>query len=110
MPEQLEAYRVVIHHNLVVSVEKVPDGAPSNDNLTAGTRLAMNHQKNGCIDGIYDFSSIHTAKDFAVLSLDFVRKLAEKNLEFLELHNFYAEPSWTNPLLGQPEKSAEEIN
>jgi len=98
MTRASEAYRVVIRHNLVIRLEKVPDGRPGDDNLAAGTRLAMNHQKNGCIDGNYDFSSMHTAKDFAVLSLDFVRKLAEKNQANLEGHNFYEEPTWINPL------------
>ena len=97
-----EADRVVIRHTLGVSVAQVADGEPGDDNLAAGTRLAMNHQKNGCIDGEYDFTSIHTAKDFAVLSLDFVKKLAEKNLEDISSHNFYAEPDWLNPLVQGP--------
>lgn len=99
MTDRREAYRVTIRHNLVVGVAKVDDGDPGEDNLAAGTRLAMNHQRHGCIDGEYDFSSIHTAKDFAVLSLDFTRKLADKSLAELEAHNFYAEPAWLNGLL-----------
>lgn len=98
MSANSEAYRVVIRHNLVVRVGKVPDGNPDADNLSAGTRLAMNHRKNGCIDGDYDFASIHTAKDFAVLSLDFTQRLANRNRDGLEAHNFYAEETWENPL------------
>ena len=91
-----EAYRVTVRQNLVIRVAKVADGTPGTDNLSAGTRLAMNHQRNGCIDGEYDFSSIHTAKDFAVLSLDFIKRLASRSLEDLEAHNFYAKPIWEN--------------
>ena len=98
MNNSSEAYRVTIRQNLVIRIEKVADGAPGPDNLNAGTRLAMNHRENGCIDGEYDFSSIHSAKDFAVLSLDFIKRLASRNLEDLEAHNFYAEPKWENPL------------
>ena len=98
MNNSSEAYRVTIRQNLVIRIEKVADGAPGPDNLSAGTGLAMNHQRNGCIDGEYDFSSIHSAKDFAVLSLDFIKRLASRNLENLEVHNFYAKPTWENPL------------
>ena len=93
-----EAYRVTIRQNLVICIAKVADGTPGTDNLSAGTRLAMNHQRNGCIDGEYDFSNIHTAKDFAVLSLDFIKRLASRSLEDLEAHNFYAESTWENIL------------
>lgn len=106
MTDRAEAYRVTIRHNMVLGVAKVPDGDPGEDNLAAGTRLAMNHQRNGCIDGDYDFSSIHTAKDFAVLSLDFVVKLAEKGRADLEAHNFYAEPAWVNGLVSGSESGS----
>ena len=98
MEHSSEAYRVTILQNLVIRIVKVADGTPGPDNLSAGTGLAMNHQTNGCIDGEYDFSSIHSAKDFAVLSLDFVKRLASRNLEDLQAHNFYVEPTWENPL------------
>ena len=98
MNNSSEAYRVTIRQNLVIRIAKVADGTPGTDNLSNGTRLAMNHQRNGCIDGEYDFSSIHSAKDFAVLSLDFVKRLASRNLEDLQAHNFYADPTWDNPL------------
>ena len=98
MNDSSEAYRVTIRQNLVIRISKVADGSPGTDNLSAGTRLAMNHQSNGCIDGEYDFSSIHIAKDFALLSLDFVKRLASRSLEDLQTHNFYAEPTWENSL------------
>lgn len=101
-----EAYRVSIRNNLVFRIERVADGRPADDNLTAGTLLAMNHQRAGCIDGDYDFTSIHTAKDFAVLSLDFVEKLAIKCRQDLEAYNFYSEPAWQNALAGGTDGSA----
>ena len=78
MNNSSEAYRVTIRQNLVIRIAKVADGTPGTDNLSNGTRLAMNHQRNGCSDGEYDFSSIHSAKDFAVLSLDFIKRLASR--------------------------------
>ena len=98
MENTSEACRVTILQNLVIRIVKVADGRPGPDNLSAGTRLAINYQKNGCIDGEYDFSSIHSAKDFAVLSLDFIKRLANRHLEDLEAHNFYAQPAWEPPL------------
>ena len=99
MSKHSENYRVAIRHNLVVLLKKVDDGSPEPDNLSAGRRLALAYQDNGCIDGDYDFTSIHNAKDFAVLSLDFVKRLASKNLEDLESHNFFSDPTWKNPLV-----------
>ena len=98
MKNSSQVYRVTIIQNLVIRIAQVPDGTPVSDNLSVGTRLAMNHQKNGCIDGEYDFSSIHRAKDFAVLSLDFIKRLASRNLDDLAAHNFYDEPNWENTL------------
>ena len=93
-----EVFRVTIRQNLVIRIGKVAKGTPGPDNLSVGSRLAMNHKMNGCIDGEYDFSSIHTAKDFAVLSLDFITRLTSRSLEDLEAHNFYAKPIWENVL------------
>ena len=98
MNNSSESYRVTVRQNLVIRIAKIVDGMPVTDNLSAGTQLAINHKTNGCIDGEYDFSSIHSAKDFAILSLDFVKRLAARNLEDLQAHNFYAEPTWENPL------------
>ena len=99
MSQHSEVYRVSICHNLVIRLEKVPDGKPESDNLSAGSRLAIAYKENGCIDGDYDFTSIHTAKDFAALSLNFVKRLAVRNLEDLENHNFFSKPIWNNPLM-----------
>ena len=97
MNQYIKIYRVVTRNNLVIRLEQVSNGKPAPDNLAAGTRLALAYKNNGCIDGDYDFTNIHTAKDFAVLSLDFVKKLASRNLESLESHNFSSKPKWANP-------------
>ena len=99
MNKYSEAYRVAIRHNLVIRMGQVADGEPELNNLSAGARLATAYRENGCIDGDYDFNNIHVAKDFAVLSLDFVKKLVSQNLENLEKHNFFSEPTWENPLV-----------
>jgi hypothetical protein len=95
-----DAYRVTIHSNIVVDVEPVRlDEAllENESNLEVGSQLARNNQENGCIDGEYLFGSLDDAKDFAVLSLDFVRLLVEKSLGGLKANNFYANPFWRNP-------------
>jgi len=97
-------YRVAVRGNLVTRMEPY---APSEGDvvydtkLEIGTQLATNHRNNKSIDGDYLFSSVHVAKDFAVLSLDFVQKLTEKSLEILKGHNFHADPAWSNPFLSQ---------
>ncbi len=97
MNQHIKTYRVVIHHNLVIRLEQASNGKPETNNLAAGTRLALAYKNNGCIDGDYDFTNIHVAKDFAVLSLDFVKRLASRNLESLETHNFSSKPDWESP-------------
>ena len=87
MSQQIQIYRVGIRHNLVVRLERVADGHLEYDNLSTSSRLALAYQTNGCIDGDYNFTSINKAKDFAVLSLDFVKRLATRNLENLENNN-----------------------
>jgi len=92
-------YRVVIRSNFVIRVEECErqDGdVVFESKLETGTQLAQNHRKNGCVDGDYLFNSIHVAKDFAVLSLDFTQKLAEKSMAQIEEHNFHTEPNWSN--------------
>lgn len=95
-----ESYRVVIRHNLVIAVENVElsegDEVPE-DNLEVTLALAQNYRQHGSIDGEYLFSSVHRAKDFALVALDFVKKLMEKSEQGLEGHNFYSQPAWHNP-------------
>ena len=94
------AYRVLVIRNLVTAVDvikgKDADGV-SSENLEVALQLAKNYRHTGTIDGEYFFSSVHRAKDFAALALDFVKKLIEKSEQNLNTHNFYSEPSWHNP-------------
>ena len=95
-----DAYQVVVRHNLVTAVESIQLDRANNmiaDNLQVTLKLAENYRQNGCIDGEYVFSSIHRAKDFALVALDFIKKLMEKSEQGLEAHNFYSEPDWINP-------------
>jgi len=101
------AYRVTVRHNLVLGVESIDamsDQELPTDNLEVTLTLAQNYRQNGCIDGEYLFSSVHQAKDFALVALDFVKKLTEKSEHVLSEHNFYAEPDWRNSLVGIQEK------
>lgn len=97
-----EAYRVTVRHNLLVSVgpTKLPAGETlPESNLAVGSALARNNLEKGCIDGDYHFASVHDAKDFAALCLEFVRLLLERSQASLTACNFYSEPHWLNPHL-----------
>ena len=95
-----DGYRVVIVGNTVVRVEPVRldvETKVAESNLEAGTQLAQRNQRFGRLDGEYLFASLHDAKDFALLSLEFTRLLMEKSIEGVKAHNFYATPAWVNP-------------
>jgi hypothetical protein len=101
------AYKVVVCHNLVAAVESVevaPETEVAEDNLVVTLKLAENFRRNGNIDGEYLFAGINKAKDFALVALDFVKKLAEKSEQGLAQHNFFGEPTWTNPSLAAKQK------
>jgi hypothetical protein len=105
--ERERVFRVVVRHNLVIAVESIEVAAPSGisgENLDVTLQLASNYRENGCIDGEYLFTSIHQAKDFALVALDFVKRLMEKSEQGLNAHNFYSEPDWHNPSAGKPQK------
>ena len=92
-------YKVVIRHNLVVAVQSVEvlgKMEEITESLHAAVQLAENFRKDGCIDGDYVFPSVHRAKDFAIVALDFFKKLIEKSEERLSTHNFYADSDWFN--------------
>jgi len=89
--------RVTVRHNLVCAVERVP----ADDNvvipeskLAVSTQLARNHQENGCLDGEYYFSDPEQAKTFAVLCLDFAKKLTERAIDELEKRDFRRDADW----------------
>ena len=101
------AYKVAIHYNLVAAVESVevaPETEVAEDNLTVTLKLAENFRLNGNIDGDYLFAGINKAKDFALVALDFVKKLTEKSELGLSQHNFFAEATWSNPSLAGKQK------
>ena len=53
-------------------------------NLEVTSELARNHQRHGCIDGCYRFDEPERARSFAVLALDFVKRMLEKRIEQIE--------------------------
>lgn len=77
-------YRVTVAHNLVQAIEKLQDAdgvQVARTNLEAGELMAQNNQQNGCLDGSYYFDEPERARHFALLCLDFVKRLIEKREE-----------------------------
>ncbi len=64
--------------------------------LGVRTQLARNHQANGCLDGDYYFDDVDTARYFAILSLDFIKKLIEMTIETLEADKLDSDADWRN--------------
>ncbi len=98
------AYRVLVSQNVVTSLDFVENENIDQiltENLEAAKKLAQNYREKSTIDGEYFFPSIHSAKNFALLALDFVKKLMEKAEVNLNAHNFYSEPNWYNPSVGK---------
>ena len=80
-------FEVIVRHNAVHAIRRVPR-APSmhvpDSNLEVTSELARNHQRHGCIDGCYRFDEPERARSFAVLALDFVRRMLEQRIEQIE--------------------------
>jgi hypothetical protein len=96
-------YKVIIKHNIVCAIQRIdePSGADvPQSKLEVSAQLATNNQINGCIDGDYYFEDARLAKNFAVLALDFVKRLTEKTLEKIEGRDFGGELDWRNPHQG----------
>ena len=78
-----EVYVVVVEHNLVSAIEKVPEppgmGIPRTP-LEVSSQLAANNAAQGCIDGRYYFTDTMHARTFAELCLEFTRAMAEKRI------------------------------
>ena len=92
-------YRVVVRHNVVAGIEAMPfrDDVPVPDSpLEVSSLLARNHRENGCLDGEYFFEDSETARHFAYLSLDFMKRLLEKSIESLDRARVSQE-GWRNP-------------
>ena len=80
-------FEVVVRHNAVLAIRRVPrapDMRVPASNLEVTSDLAHNHQRNGCIDGCYRFDEFERARSFAVLALDFVKRMIEKRVEQIE--------------------------
>ena len=80
-------FEVVVRHNAVRAIRRVPrtpDMHIPESNLEVTSELARNHQCHGCIDGCYRFDDPERARSFAVLALDFVRRMLEKRIEQIE--------------------------
>ena len=78
-----DTYVVVVKHNVVVAIERLPDPSPGpilKTPLEAGTQVAENNRANGCIDGRYYFDDTQRARIFASLCLEFTRALVERRL------------------------------
>ena len=80
-------FEVIVRHNTVQAIRRVtrtPDMHVPESNLEVTSELARNHQRHGCIDGCYRFDEPERARSFAVLALDFVKRLIEKRIEQIE--------------------------
>ena len=92
-------YRVTVRHNVVFGIQRLAESGGievPETKLEVGTQLARNHQANGCIDGDYYFDDVDTARYFAILSLDSVKKLIEKTIETLEADKLGPDADWRN--------------
>lgn len=80
-------FEVVVRHNVVQAIRAVPRAPDMHvpvSNLEVTSELARNHQRHGCIDGCYRFDEPERARSFAVLALDFVKRMLEKRIEQIE--------------------------
>lgn len=80
-------FEVIVRHNAVQAIRRSPR-APGmhvpESNLEVTAELARNHRQHGCIDGCYRFDDPERARSFAVLALDFVKRLIEKRIKQIE--------------------------
>ena len=80
-------FEVVVRHNAVQAIRRVaraPDMHVPESNLEVTSELARNHRRHGCIDGCYRFDEPERARSFAVLALDFVRRMLDRRIEHIE--------------------------
>jgi len=80
---QTSIYRVLVRHNLVITLEASGAGeAPiPKTKLEVASQLAENYRVHGCIDGQYLFENSQRAKIFATLCLEFVLALVKQRLD-----------------------------
>ena len=80
-------FEVLVRHNAVQAIRRVPrapDMHIPGSNLEVTSELARNYQRQGCIDGCYRFDEPERARSFAVLALEFVKRMLEKRIEQIE--------------------------
>ena len=80
-------YEIHILHNVVVSIRRVeapPDQPVPETPLDVSARLAANHRLRGCTDGRYLVTDPEHARTFAVLALDFVKRVIERRISAIE--------------------------
>ena len=80
-------FEVAVRHNAVQTIRKMPrtlDVHIPESNLEVTSELALNHQRHGCIDGCYRFDDPERARSFAVLAMDFIKRMLEKRIEQIE--------------------------
>lgn len=92
-------FRVRVRHNLVCQIGPAHDASAVHippTKLDVSTQLASAHQARGCIDGDYSANSA-TARYFAFLCQDFVKKLVERTVTELEEARFLPDDlPWRN--------------
>jgi hypothetical protein len=99
MTERL-VYRVVVTDNIVCTLDKVPyapEMQVSDDELEVSTRLSQNNLRNGRLDGTYYFEDPGRARQFAILCLDFAKRLIDRTIDRLEAADFPGELPCGNP-------------
>ena len=99
MDERL-IYRVIVTDNIVCALDRVPYAPhldiPS-DELEVSTRLSQNNLRNGRLDGTYYFEDPDHARQFAILCLDFAKRLIDRTIDRLEAADFPGELICGNP-------------
>ena len=93
-------YRVIVTDNLVCTLDRVEPSAEietARDELDVSTRLSRNNLETGRLDGRYYFDDPEQARQFAILCLDFVKRLAERSIEAMERSDFAGDLRCTNP-------------
>jgi len=97
------AFLVSVRHNLVCEVAPVEDASGIDippTKLDVSAQLAANHRERGCIDGDYFFEDSATARRFAFLCQDFIKKLVDRTVTELEEARFMPDDYfWRNPLV-----------
>lgn len=95
-----QVYRVIVTDNIVCALERVPhtpDLDVARDELEVSTKLSQNNLRNGRLDGTYYFDNPDHAKEFAVLCLDFTKRLIDRTIDRLEYKQFSVDLRCDNP-------------